>query len=195
MDNNSKTFMDFIKLEDNLKKLEKRHAIIYLKRISLDLKEKIDKETLLVKIRNYFIKIRERKELNKIINKYKNKYKNLKLEDKEEKIIYNKLLILNDSKIHFEIKRKFYLKSITGEFSVSSHEYLSYTAYMYIEYNDIKTDKYYFKEFENQNEAIRYLKNIEKDYNLKTINDILIKLSNHLSNHMNELNNRIKFFS
>ena len=189
---NDSTFINFVKLERELKDKELLHAKASILYMSNCLKEEIVKETIYDKIKNYFYELKEAKYLKKLKNKYEKKASYYNLTQKSNKQLKQQNLKKGDYVIHVFMEQLFGNKNVIGEFSGTSFPCLTYKIYLKIEYHQIITKEHLVKEFENINDATNYYNKILSCSKSKSASTIINNLSKLINNHIQELDDRIK---
>lgn len=188
---NEDMFLSFLIKEKEIAYIEKIHAQTTIKYMAKCFQEKEDNATIIKKtfwsIRDFFMSF-----IMSYI-KYKNKFriKNISEEEKNDKVLNHIQYKENNFKTHYFLIRKFQNKTLVDDSCCVDISNFEYVVYLKIEYNEIFTQKHYFRNFNNEKDAIEYFNELLSNNKNKKVKNIINNLTHDINKKYKELQSRI----
>lgn len=188
-----KIFSNFITKEKELSDIEKDHAQKTIQYMAYCLEDEMNNMSLKKKAFTYIYDFFSSFIISYKGKKHKKEISYLTVKDKEDKLIKNTTFKDDDFTIHLELKRYFNKKTEIydcGGIDVSNIEYM---VYIFIEYEEMKTENYYENSFSNLADAKNYYSNIYDKIKDVSVINLFGTLINDMNIRIDELKDRIKF--
>ncbi len=190
-------FSAFLIKEEELKYMEKEHAMAAMKKLSRDLKKSESEETSKFNIKTYFSDYLEYFKLKRLKSKSEKMINKLDESEKDDKELEHKIYKKNDFKIHFFLERKLIKKVLIADCGGFEIPTIEYKVYLRVEYipAELWTQEHLKENSNCYEQALNYYQELQEKFKDKTGQSMINFLTNEIDNHCKILQNRIEIYN